>query len=40
MSKIAKVFPDLVIGVCGFALDRALLWLRHRLVHWEREETD
>jgi NitT/TauT family transport system permease protein len=29
----------LVIGVCGFALDRALLWLRRRLVHWEREDA-
>ena len=29
----------LVIGVCGFALDRVLLWLRRRLVHWEREDA-
>jgi len=27
----------LVIGVCGFVLDRILLWLRRRMVHWERE---
>jgi NitT/TauT family transport system permease protein len=29
----------LVIGVCGFVLDHALLMLRGKLVHWEREET-
>ena len=29
----------LVIGVCGFVLDRALLWLRRTLVHWERENA-
>jgi NitT/TauT family transport system permease protein len=29
----------LVIGVCGFVLDRAMLSLRRKLVHWEREET-
>jgi NitT/TauT family transport system permease protein len=29
----------LVIGVCGFVLDRAILMLRGKLVHWEREET-
>jgi hypothetical protein len=28
-----------VIGVCGFVLDRAILMLRGKLVHWEREET-
>jgi NitT/TauT family transport system permease protein len=28
----------LVIGVCGFVLDRMLLWARRRLVHWEREQ--
>ena len=28
----------LVIGVCGFALDRALLRLRRKLVHCERDE--
>jgi NitT/TauT family transport system permease protein len=27
----------LVIGVCGFVLDRCLLLLRHRLVYWQRE---
>jgi NitT/TauT family transport system permease protein len=26
----------LVIGVCGFVLDRALLLLRRKLVHWEQ----
>ena len=29
----------LVIGVCGFVLDRALLWLRRKLLHWEREDA-
>jgi NitT/TauT family transport system permease protein len=29
----------IVIGVCGFALDRALLMLRRKLVHWEREQA-
>jgi len=29
----------LVIGVCGFVLDRVMLLLRRKLVHWEREET-
>ena len=27
----------LVIGVCGFILDRCLLLMRHRLVYWQRE---
>jgi NitT/TauT family transport system permease protein len=27
----------LVIGVCGFVLDRCLLLLRHRLIYWQRE---
>jgi NitT/TauT family transport system permease protein len=27
----------LVIGVCGFILDRCLLLLRHRLIYWQRE---
>lgn len=27
------------IGVCGFALDRGMLLLRRKRVHWEREET-
>ncbi len=27
----------IVIGVCGFALDQCLAWLRHRIVHWQRE---
>jgi NitT/TauT family transport system permease protein len=29
----------LVIGVCGFALDRGMLLLRRKRVHWEREKT-
>jgi NitT/TauT family transport system permease protein len=29
----------LVIGVCGFVLDRVMLLLRRKLVHWEREEA-
>lgn len=28
----------LVIGICGFVIDQALLWLRLRLVHWERND--
>jgi NitT/TauT family transport system permease protein len=28
----------LVIGACGFLLDRALLSLRDRFVHWERDD--
>jgi ABC-type nitrate/sulfonate/bicarbonate transport system permease component len=27
----------LVIGICGFTLDRCLLLLRHHLVYWQRE---
>lgn len=29
----------LVIGLCGFVLDHILLWLRRRIVHWEREHS-
>lgn len=29
----------LVIGTCGFILDRALLWLRDRSIYWQRNET-
>jgi NitT/TauT family transport system permease protein len=29
----------LVIGICGFVLDRALLFLRKKSVYWERDET-
>jgi NitT/TauT family transport system permease protein len=29
----------LVIGACGFVLDRAMLLLRRRIVHWERDEA-
>jgi NitT/TauT family transport system permease protein len=28
----------LVIGVCGCVLDQALLWLRRKVVHWERQD--
>jgi NitT/TauT family transport system permease protein len=28
----------LVIGVCGFVLDRSLLRLRRKVVHWERQD--
>jgi NitT/TauT family transport system permease protein len=29
----------LVIGVCGLVLDRTLLLLRRKLVHWERDDA-
>jgi NitT/TauT family transport system permease protein len=29
----------LVIGMCGFVLDRGILKLREKGVHWERDET-
>jgi NitT/TauT family transport system permease protein len=29
----------LVIGACGFVLDRAMLLLRRKIVHWERDEA-
>jgi NitT/TauT family transport system permease protein len=29
----------LVIGICGFVLDRAMLFLRKKSIHWERDET-
>jgi len=29
----------LVIGICGFVLDRALLFLRKKSIYWERDET-
>ncbi len=29
----------LVIGACGFVLDRAMLWLRHAVLHWEPQES-
>ena len=28
----------LVIGICGFVLDRALLLMRRRMAHWERDD--
>ncbi len=30
----------LLIGVCGFVLDRILLLLRRKIVHWERDEAN
>jgi NitT/TauT family transport system permease protein len=37
--EFQKVYAAmLIIGICGFALDRILLSLRHSLVHWERED--
>ena len=30
----------LVIGVCGFVLDRALLLMRRRFIHWERDDDN
>jgi ABC-type nitrate/sulfonate/bicarbonate transport system permease component len=27
----------LIIGACGFVLDRAMLRLRRAVVHWERD---
>ena len=29
----------LVIGGCGFVLDRAMLWLRHAVLHWEPRDN-
>ena len=29
----------LVIGVCGFVLDCALLFVRRKVVHWERDDA-
>ncbi len=29
----------LVIGACGFVLDRAMLWLRRAVLHWEPQEN-
>jgi len=38
--EFANVYAAiLVIGMCGFVLDRALLSLRRRIVHWERDEA-
>jgi len=37
--EFANVYAAiLVIGACGFVLDRAMLGLRHALLHWERGE--
>jgi NitT/TauT family transport system permease protein len=37
--SFANVYAAIVvIGLCGLALDQAMLLLRHRLVYWEREE--
>ena len=29
----------IVIGICGLALDQALLLLRHSAIYWQREEA-
>ena len=37
--RFANVYAAIiVIGLCGLALDQAMLLLRRRLVYWEREE--
>jgi NitT/TauT family transport system permease protein len=28
----------IMIGVCGFTLDQGMIWLRRRVVHWQRDE--
>jgi len=36
--SFSHVYAAIVtIGVCGFALDQGLLWLRRRVVYWQRE---
>ena len=36
--SFANVYAAIVtIGVCGFALDQILLWLRRHVVYWQRE---
>ena len=36
--SFSNVYAAIVtIGVCGFALDQALLMLRRRVVYWQRE---
>jgi ABC-type nitrate/sulfonate/bicarbonate transport system permease component len=36
--SFSNVYAAIVtIGVCGFVLDQALLWLRRRVVYWQRE---
>jgi NitT/TauT family transport system permease protein len=38
--RFANVYAAIiVIGICGLALDQALLVLRHRVVYWQREEV-
>jgi NitT/TauT family transport system permease protein len=38
--EFANVYAGiLVIGLCGFVLDRAMLWLRRVVVHWERDDA-
>ena len=29
----------IMIGICGFALDRAIVWSRKKLVYWQRDEV-
>ena len=39
--EFANVYAAiLVIGTCGFVLDRGMLVLRHAVLHWEPQETD
>jgi ABC-type nitrate/sulfonate/bicarbonate transport system permease component len=36
--SFSPVYAAIVtIGACGFALDQGLLWLRRRVVYWQRE---
>jgi NitT/TauT family transport system permease protein len=38
--EFAKVYAGIfVIGACGFVLDLAMLSLRRKLVHWERDDA-
>jgi NitT/TauT family transport system permease protein len=38
--RFANVYAAIiVIGVCGLVLDQAVLLLRHRIVHWQRERA-
>jgi NitT/TauT family transport system permease protein len=39
--EFANVYAAiLIIGTCGFVLDRALLSLRRKFAHWEQNETN
>lgn len=44
ISSTRFAFPNVyaaivVIGICGFVLDKSMLALRAHFVHWQREET-